>query len=376
MRDLTFLLLAIFFLAFAGYAQAVQDDVRELYRRSSELYQQGRFDDAIPLIERIVSIEKRSSKGSLAHAVALANLAEIHRTKARTLRTSLAKITAADRMRALVTANDSAEKAKKYLEEALEIHKKIDQQLSVEAAAAKTQLAWLKYNFYSSDSTRESRENIDAAERLYLEALAAEEKLTPADLDNRLRTLADFAEFYMNYANFEKALPLYETYIQLAEVLYPADARRVTGLRGLARVYQIIDRADEAGRVFQRIEKITGKPEKRELELPLLHARAREILTPGGNFFARNFRDLDTSFRQKREIDSMVNRPGTYKTHSIEVELLVSETGEVADAKVLTHTKYDAEVEKAARSSRFRPFAPGGDARRLRGKITFTFREF
>ena len=359
-------------------AQDKPADTAQLNQQIAALYQQGKFDAAIPIAEKVVSIESKSNKNSETHALALANLAQLHKEKAKAIRSNMDKVPARDRLAAQQTYQQSAEKAKKYLRDALEIYQTNKLESSAPAAAAKNELAWLVFNFLVTDSIAQSREQIDEAEKLYTEALAAEDKLEPSATDLHLRTLQDFADFYMRYVNFEKALPLYERYVSVAESKFGATAKElIPGLRGLVNIYAFTDRESDAKTYLNRIQTITGQPEKLSVTFLPLTARARGLAKVNApDFVPINLTDQDRSFSQTRQVENMLRPPGQYKMRSIEVDVLVNENGDVIEAKAATVSKFTYQVEEAALASHFRPYVYNGVSQKMRGKAIFYYRDY
>ena len=353
-------------------------DVRTLNQQIATLYQQGNFDDAVPLAVKVIVIEKKAAKNSVGHAMALTNLGQINKEKAKALRANLKKFEPQNRFGALSESKASAERAKKYYREALNIFKELKAENTQPAIALKNELAWIVANFTVSDSIGESRSQIDEAERFYSEALTAADSLTPADVDTQMFTLQNFGDFYMKFVNFEKAQPLYERYLQLGEAKYGAKAKQLaSGLRGMYEIYMFTDQAEEAKDVLSNLVKITGNTAKPEIIFPVLTARSRGIAkVKADGFFYTDLTDLDRSWTTTREIQRKLTPPGQFTTKWIEVEILVGEDGNVTEAKVLTPTKYTDVVTEAALASKLRPFEYNGKRQKIRGKLIFDYKEF
>jgi hypothetical protein len=146
-------------------------------------------------------------------------------------------------------------------------------------------------------------------------------------------------------------------------------------LRGLFEIYSITSQEVEMRSTKTRIEAISGTaettPEYRDLT-----ARSRGIAKVDAiGFIHTDLTDLDRSFKTSAEIQRMLTPPGQYIVRSIEVELLVNEDGTVAEAKVITLSKYTKQVEEAAMASKFRPFDYNGKRQKLKGKIYFNYKD-
>ncbi len=152
-----------FFLAFhiallllTTFVFAQDSEIRTLNQNIAALYHQGKFDDAIPLAEKVVAIEKKASKKSIGHAFALTNLAQLNKEKAKAIRANIAKFEPRNRFGAISESKASAQRAKQFYREALDIHKSSKSENSPPAISVKNELAWTVYNFILSDSIGES----------------------------------------------------------------------------------------------------------------------------------------------------------------------------------------------------------------------------
>lgn len=365
--------IALVTLSVLSFAQ--DTEISKLNQNIAALYQQGKFDDAIPLAEKVVSIEKKAAKNSMAYAVAVTNIAQLNKEKAKAIRANLSKFEPRNRFGALSESKAAAEKAKRYYREALEVYKTFNGEGSAPAIAVKNELAWIVYSFTVSDSIGESRAQIDEAEKLYMEALAASDALAPADVDLQMLTLNNFGDFYMKFVNFEKALPLFERSIKAGESKYGEKGQQLLGgLRGLFEIYLITGQDSAMAATKTRVEAISRTTEQTPKNRDLT-ARSRGIARVDANgFFHTDLTDLDRSYKTTAEIQKMLT-PGQYVVKSIEVELIVNEDGTVSEAKVITPSKYTKQIEEAAMASKFRPFEYNGKRQKIKGKIYFQYRD-
>ena len=361
------------------FAQAVKsDEVASLNRKIVSLYQQGKFDEAIPIADKVISIEKKASENSEGYANALMNLAQLHKEKAKFLKGNLSLIEERKRYAAYLTSRESGASAKKYFRAALNVLKDLKLEESAAAAMLKCELAWATYNFTVSDSLAEGRSQVDDAERLYTEALAIADKLSPANAALQTSILNNFGDFYMHYVNFEKAFVLYERSVRIAQAKYGAKGKQLLGgLSGLNEIYMITDRESDSNSTLVRIADVTGKTDKPVIKYRYLDARSRGFgKVKAGDFIHRDYTDLDRSYSMTAEMQRMVTPPGQYTLKMIEIEIVVGEDGNVIQAKVLTPTKYNTEVEEAALASKFRPFECDGKRQKIKGKMYFHFRQY
>ncbi len=361
-----------------GFGQNKSGDSRILNQQIATLYQQGKFDDAIPIAEKVVENEKKAAKNTEIHALALANLAQLYKEKAKLIRSRSAQIEARDRFAAARTSREAAERAKKHYREALDIYRSTGGEESATAASAKSELAWVVYNYIVSDSIGESRAQIDEAEKLYMESIATQDKLSSTPIELLLRTNLNFADFYMRYANFEKALPLYERYLAGEESKNgPRSDRLLPALRAFVKIYSITSRDDNAKATADRISGITGKPEKVDADYPPLTLRSRGIAkVKADGFVSTDFSDLDASFSAAQARTNAITLRNQYSMKSLAVNVVVNENGDVIEATAAIPSKYSKQIEEAALASKIRPFSYNGLPQKLRGKIMFSYREF
>ncbi len=378
MKIIACVLTTVAFLAITGFGQNKSIDSGILNQQIAALYRQGKFDDAIPIAEKVVANEKKAAKNTENHALALANLAQLYKEKAKLIRSRMAQIDARDRFRAAQTSRDAADSAKKLYREALDIYRSISGDESAAAASAKGELAWVVYNFLVSDSIRESREQIDEAEKLYTESIATQDKLSSTPTELLLRTNLNFADFYMRYVNFEKAIPLYERYLAGEESKYgPRSEGLLPALRAFVKIYSITSRDDDAKAMTDRISGITGKHEGLDIDYPALTVRSRGIAkVKADGFVSTDFSDLDASFSSARASTNAITPRNQYSMKTLAVNVVVNENGDVIDAKAATLSKYSKQIEEAAMASKIRPFSYKGVPQNLRGKIMFSYREF
>jgi CHAT domain-containing protein len=195
-------------------------EAERLTQQAFELYQQGKYNEAIPLAEQALAICKKVlGENHLATATSLDNLAELYRNQGRYA------------------------EAESLYQQALAIRK---QQLGKNHPATATSLNNLALLYKNQGRYSE-------AERLYLQALAIYKQQVG---DNHLSTaisLNNLAELYRNQGRYAEAEPLYQqalaiTKQQLGEN-HPLSA---TSLDNLAGLYQSQGRYAEAELLHQQ----------------------------------------------------------------------------------------------------------------------------
>jgi len=83
MNRLILLMVVAFSTSFVFAQGQVADDSLALNKKVAELYGQGKFDEAIPIAETVVTNEKKRAKDSETHAIALMNLGMLHKERLR-----------------------------------------------------------------------------------------------------------------------------------------------------------------------------------------------------------------------------------------------------------------------------------------------------
>lgn len=376
MRQLIFLqLFAVCFSSFL-FAQTTGPDSQAMNQKVAELYRQGKFDEAIPISEKVVAIEKKIAKNSETHAIALMNLGMLHKERLKTLQ-KLPEPAKPEILNGLSERiGDDARKAEKSLRDSLEIYVSLGNGEGLSAALIKNELAWVLNNHIPFPTPGGPGARIDEAERLYTESLAAQEKLTGAESDATLRSVLGFGDFYMRWVNFEKALPFYERYLGAVEKKLGASSKAlVPALRGLLEVFVIADRNKDAEELAQRISVIKGEPEPLPITSPRLALRGRKIARVRiSNFPSPDLFDHPNFLLSYPYGIGQVPITIRPKVKRVVVNILVDETGNVIEAKVADKSVNEAsEIEKAALSSKFRPFIYKGESRKMRGSLVYPY---
>ncbi len=364
-------LLTILFVCFVATALAAQTpqarEAQDLNQKIAALFEQGNVDDAIPLAERLVTMMRAESAFSAAYASALTNLTVLRAEKSRRTKADAPSFNnipwSADleeqRFRVqphseqyakLLERNSKyAAETEKMLREVLAVYERIEASQSLEAATAKNDLAWLLYNNIAAVSVAYSRARIDEAEKFYAEALAIRENLLGANHNLTLRVKLDFADFYLRWVNFEKALPLFEGYLKGVEKTFGDNNKLLLrALRPMRRVALTTENTTQAEDLRQRIVKITGQEEK--------------------NLFG-----FELSLRSKNSLQPRVVRNSRERPIRVLVKVLVNEDGKVLEAVAVTSDQSAKQsAEEGVLAWSFRPFIYQGAARKMRGGVYFT----
>jgi hypothetical protein len=199
-------------------------------------------------------------------------------------------------------------------------------------------------------SSEEIRPRIDEVELFYTQSIASHEKTLGKADGLTLRTYIEFADFYLKYVNFEKALPWYESYQTEIETKFGKDSKLLLKcLRPMARILTMSERQTEVAEIKQRINKLAGRTEE---------------ISPTFNL----------TLRSKDLLNQHLNGKELKKGKTIIVDILVDETGKITEAIAKTNDKSDKQkAETETLKLTVRPFIYHAEARKMRGYFYFIF---
>lgn len=378
--------IAIFIAALISSSFAQQDltvtDIQKLNEKIAELYRKGELEKVVELATKVADAERKiSGENSENYAAALTNLGAAEKEAGASIRRSLLARYVVPRNQAdkyLMegrrkerdeTAEKYASSAHEHFTSALSIYEKLKRDESLESAGIQGQLAWLTYAFRRGNSVAEGRAQIDKAEALYTASVAKFDRLNGASNDSALRIRLDFADFYYGFVNFEKALPLYETYVSLLAAKSGSEARQIPALKKLKAIADITQQESEAKNLKEKIAKFSGKNE--DTRYPSLVLRSRKLEPVADiDFIPQRLSDPPPG------ADDDNNKPENRTiARAVIIEVLVNENGDVVEAKTISPNLSNKKVEAAAMASKFRPFIYNGTPRKMRGTIAYRFRD-
>jgi tetratricopeptide (TPR) repeat protein/CHAT domain-containing protein len=208
-------------------APDVDNNSAELSRRVLELDQQGKYQAAIPLAEKLVALTKQARGSEDAETAATINqLAILH-----------------------YQMGDYA-KAEPLFKEALEIYRKVFGPQHPDAAKSLNNLATLYLDM--GDYAK--------AEPLYKEALEIRQEVLGPQHPNTAQSLNNLAELYQDMGDYAKAEPLFQEALQiLQKVLGPAHPDTANSLNNLAELFQDMGEYAKAEPLFQQALQIRQK---------------------------------------------------------------------------------------------------------------------
>lgn len=201
---------------FAQTAELAEAD--QLQEQVNQLYEQGQYDVAIPLAQRVLEIRKRILEADDPRiAIALNNVAELYRVQGRYT------------------------EAEPFFEAAIAIIRKV---LPPEDPNLSTPLNNLALLY-------QVQGRYDEAETLNQEVLAIDRKALPPNHPNLARDLNNLAELYRLQGRYTEAEPLYQEAIAILRDASPNSASLATVVNNLALLLQLQGRFQEAEALFQ-----------------------------------------------------------------------------------------------------------------------------
>lgn len=399
-----------------------QGDSRELNAELVRLYQSRDLDAAIPIAEKIVEVERRSTPVSIRNLTsALENLSQIRLDRGRRSMDALrSSEVAKERAMALVMQmRIDLTEAEKHLREAIQISGPVNADSSQQAISIRSNLAWVLFNFIPSETIfslgfdKDSRSRIEMQERaahagrleearrLYVESVG----LADAAPDQALKHAADLnlAEFETAMGNFEIAVPIYARLVSAAEAeIGKRDPLLLSVYEPYLKVLLAAYQLKEASEILSRIVLVSGRSaEYPRVLLNLTHRAERP-------FQAFNSKRVETSSRalkQQTELSGRASvaavagsggdvvsaslsastlgqdyyetgRSNTIKMRKVAVRVEVDETGRVRSAEGLSPDRGMREsAEDAIKDWRFRPLIVDGKATAMKGyaEVTILF---
>ena len=359
------LILICLFLSTFTFSQTKEiSESEKLNQQVSDLYRQGKFEEAINIAEKIVAIQEKIGEENLQDlATALKNLAILQKFHDQQLSVRLADSSISKDARSHIIAK----RVKYYdsipvlFERAIKIY---DEKLKTETLS----LAEIKSEYASYISLEQTKlpgtgsTKPDLVESLYKDSLSIRKKLLGATDDLTLSTILRIADFYQSEAEFEKAIPYYLSFQFEIEKKYGDSSEYLLKpLRIYLKILTAANLEEEAEKIQKHIIKITGKPENSEF-------------------------NLDLSLRNKIDkIEELMKNPNTITTYLkkmkyLLVEVTIDENGKIIEVKAADTQDIDIKkknvrekAEKTVRDWRFKPFIYKGKERSIKGILWFPY---
>ena len=393
---------------------AQNQDLQNFSRQLVAFYQQGKFDEAIPLAEKIVEIQRQNKSKSSQNLInALENLAQI---RAARFKASKNKLTdnnlAKDQAKKIFEKiDDDGAAIEMHLREAVTLSDKESKKDLIQAVGMRNSLAWILYNFsppspelvigvtklehdkYEDLTKVKVQKRFGDAKEIYSKALnESESNFGEAD-EATLVTLLNFAEFSVMAGDFEKAVSLYEKCIKAVEKKYGSEDRNlIIPLRQYAQLLVTSNQTELANKASERIQKITGKPENISggfLNLSLRSDKAfavnnvpeieekgqsNEALVSLGRRGANINSGYDGILASSSQGKTFYDNYKRLSLLSVGVKVTVDETGKVIEAEAVAKDKsLKKAAEKIVRNWTFKPFKYDGQNQKMTGYVECLF---
>ncbi len=392
-----------------AFSQAPSNS-RDLNQTVTELYNAGNYDEAIPIAEQIVALERKQTAASAKNLVnALENLAQIRVSRFKQTSVALGSDsrTPQDAKSNLEKLRNDADSSETNLREAIRIADAAPAAFREQRIVMRNSLAWLLYNYQPPDPDvsigfdKNSRDRfsmraqarfskrIDEASALYSEASKISSADQTKDDNAGLITLFNWAEFALAMGDLENALDRFERCIAEVEVRYGKTSQNLIPLLdSYMKALAATGQEDLAMEMVSRKVRITGKSAGMPKTLLNISFRAERPFAP------TNASSVENAARANKEratlsapnaaggasVDAIISGStlarqyydlsGTKRVTKVIVGVVVDEAGKVTEAEAMTadkEKKKDAEI--AVKEWRFRPLVVGGQPRILKGYV-------
>jgi tetratricopeptide (TPR) repeat protein len=379
---------------------------QQLNRSVAELYQNGKYDEAIPLAEEIVGLERKNGSKVKNLVNALENLALIELSRFKRSQAELASGTLEhSAVRGTVEKwRRDAEHCENSLREAIRLADAGGQDFREQRVSMLRSLAWLLYRYQPADpqvsitfdkigrdkfemrARARFYERVNEVEKVYKEALSI---AAEANDNSVLIVNYDLAVFEVAMGDLENAIPRLEKCIADVERAFgPKSPSLLQPLELYVKALAAAGQDDLAFEMVGRIVQVTGKSASLPKTLLNISLRADKAFAP------INASGIEANAKANKERLALAGRRATFNagfdamlavsTHgrefydsfgpailsSVMVRVLVDETGRVVEAEGLTddaENKKDA--EEAVREWRFKPFTYAGRPGKMKGYV-------
>jgi hypothetical protein len=402
MRKAIFIALLSIIVVSFGYAQNPQNNEFQMFE--SQISENSSFED----IKNVVSLAQKTfqknaknlNKKQTEYANSLFELAGVRKKAFAVLKTKLfyEKGASEEKLKYLNFYHQNGAALLANLEEAVKIYENSGVE-NLQRVQASFELGWLYENYSPPEkkpqTLSDKNETIKKIQTLYQNVYDLREKILGKTDEATLVTKYYLADSYLKGSSFEKALPLYESFISLTvqkfgrkfEPLLPA-------LRTYRSILWMLGRFQEMPKIEEHISEITG--ENKELPISLLNIslRAKNLNYEGlrdleGNvnininpevwYYSTNrvaTPDQNSEVRTPPKVKLLgagnaPSRIGIVKAIVVRVE--IDEYGKVVEAKAEnTDEKKAKKIEEIVMKWEFVPFKFEGTARKMNGFVYYT----
>ena len=412
MRQLIYTSLIFLLFTLSAFSQ----DLQSLNQKVAELYQQGKFEEAIPFAEKVVKIQREQKSDNSRNLVtALENLAQLKLTVYKSAMTELSSPDLKpDKARKVFDKmRENGKDAEEILREAVNLAENNPKIPKEQLIGIKNNLAWILYKFFPNeanlpvgfdkikkdqfDSLNKTRfyERINEAEKLYTDAMQKGESAFGSESDIFLSTSFNLAEFELSVGNFENAILQYEKCIGIVEKKYGKKSQDlVPPLESYTKALIATNQNNLALDAVSRIVQITGKSMKIPKSLLNVSLRSDKAFvtinaatvqkgeqTNSDRVFMQRQSAIITSGLSGASFGSASLSSSTYannyysntqsvKILRIPVRVLIDENGKPSEIEGLIDNKdLKTLAENTVKEWTFRPIVINGQAKKLIGYV-------
>jgi tetratricopeptide (TPR) repeat protein len=293
---------------------------RELNAKVLRLYNESKYDDALPLATRALQLRERALGPSHQDLIPLlSNLAELYKAK------------------------HQLSEARSYLERALTIAETVLKD-DIRTAYLLDKLGYLAFN----------QKKQKDAENFFVRSLQIKEKAMGPETADTIQTAFDLAEIYRFRKDYEQAEPLY------ARALRVREKEPSTAKTDLIRTFEAY---------ISTLHELKKTAEEQTVQQRLNQLLASQGIVQGGVLNGRALK------LERPDFPAIARNSGG---GVVRVQVLIDEDGKVISAKAIDpgpiHLALIAAAENAARRSLFTPTRLSGVPVKVYGVIVYNFR--
>jgi len=297
-------------------------EAARLHTQAVQLFNQGNYDEALPLAKKSVEIrEKELKSDDHLRAISYQNLAHIYRAKRK------------------------YDLAEKFFRLTLKVEEK---RLGTDHSDLYDLIVNIAWVCHGQGNTRE-------AEKLLKQALGIKEKHRDANHEDVVEALYYLAQYYQKIGSPEKSIPFYQRMIAAREKTFGEFSNAVKeSVEQCACALQQDRKIAEADKLWERARLIDRKlkPEYEQASQGILTGYAIKKVQPAYPESAR----------------------GTGTSGAVMIKVIVDKAGKVIEAKPLCGPDLLIRAaEDAARQWVFAPTKVNGQAVKVQGVLTFNF---
>ncbi len=368
---------------------ATIEDIKQIISKAENLYKEKK--------KQVSNNQEELAKTTIDFALFRKHIFDVMNEKRSELKSSTKKV-----VEFYSLIDDNSKKLYELLENSIKIYEQVLKIENAQLATAKFELAKFSEIYTPpskiSFSWDKRLEKLYKIQDLYLQSLLLREKFLNKNDDLILITTFYLANNYIQSADFEKALPLYEKFISGIEEKYGRKSEALLpALLMSVAIWKMIGRQELVEKFTKQISEITNEQKDLSDTFLLLSPRAKSFKYNGINkpmgriVFTNSIRTLgdDIDTRSPNSVteptireNSMRNNPNyslvipvlteTSFPNAIATVVTIDESGKIIDLQVKTDdSKIRDKVAKEVKTWEFKPFVYEGMAMKIKGLIYY-----